>query len=79
MGSTIWETLLQKLVFESQEFRKPVVSSKVLFYIRICCPQVDQRVLARNLESKEPSSPQVQLRKVKQTNDFSGKMCFKTV
>lgn len=39
-------------MFESQELRKPVVSFKVLFYVRICCPQVDRKVLAGNLELK---------------------------
>ena len=49
-------------MFESQEPRKPVVCFKVLFYIRICCPQADRKVWAKNLESKEPGLPQVLLR-----------------
>lgn len=59
MGSIILETLLQRLVSENQELRKPIVSFEVLFYVRICCPLVDRKVLVRNLESTEPYSPQV--------------------
>ena len=56
LQSIIWETLLKRLVFESQELGKPVASFKVLFCVRLCCPQAVRKVLARNLEFKEPSS-----------------------